>query len=107
VYELLIGNSNVIELRELTNSVTELVDEGASVSVTLYDWADDEVEGEVWPVLMGHDTGGLYRATLAPTLELTPNLPYYGVVVAEGSGGEIGRWRVPMRARVRTSACEA
>ena len=98
-----IGNHHCIELRELTNAVTEVVDTGATVEVTLKDVYGAEVDGQAWPASMPHADAGLYRATLDSDLELIPEASYTAVIDAVGSGGEVGHWEVPIKAVVRTS----
>lgn len=96
-----IDNSNVVELRSLTNSITSAVDTGATVSVTIVDSTGTAISGETWPVSMSHASSGTYRATLSSSLSLTANRAYRGVVTATGSGGEVGKWNCPIRALVR------
>jgi hypothetical protein len=98
---LYIDNSNVIELQDLKDVVTDTVDESASVSVTIVDKAGNEVSGENWPVPMAHDTAGTYRATLASSLSLLNNKTYYAVVDVTATGGVVGKWRCPVKALTR------
>ena len=90
--KLYIDNSNVIELRALTNSVTGVVDTGATVTVTILDASGAEVAGQVWPAAMSHDSGGTYRATLESDLVFVNAGRYVAKVNAVGSGAEIGEW---------------
>jgi hypothetical protein len=98
---LYLDNSNVIELRDLKNSVTLSADTGATVQVTITDAAGAEVSGETWPVVMAHAASGTYRATLSDALAITANRKYLAVVEATGSGGEVGVWSCPVVADVR------
>ena len=99
---LRIGNSIVVELSGLTNSVTEAVDTGATMEVTLLDSAGAEVPGATWPMAMPHAGSGDYRATLPHTVELTDDAYYTALITATGSGGEVGDWRVNCKAEPRT-----
>ena len=99
---LYIGNSNVIELQALTNTVTDAVDTGATVTVTITDTADVEVSGQVWPATMSHTSGGTYRATLEDDIALVARTKYKAVIDVIGSGGEVGKWIVTVVPTDRT-----
>lgn len=92
--KLYIGSGNVVEWQELTNSVTGVVDTGATMTVTLKDSAGEEVDGQVWPATMAHDAAGTYRATLEDDLDLTVGDTYTAEITVTGSGGEPGFRRV-------------
>jgi hypothetical protein len=96
-----IGNSNVIELQTLTNSATEVVDTGATVTVTMKDSAGEDVVGDTWPLAMTHVSAGLYRATMDDGLVLDHHDTYTAFVEAAGSGGEVGHWECDIRAENR------
>jgi len=98
---LYIDNNNVIELQDLTNSVTEVVDTGATVETTIKDSSGTAVTGQTWPAVMAHDATGTYRATLEADIALIPNRQYTAIVDAVGSGGEIGHWEIPVKSMVR------
>lgn len=98
---LYVGNSNVIELQELTNSVTDVVDEAATVTVTLYDCSGTEVTGQSWPATMTHATGGTYRVTLDDGIAITVNNKYIAKVDATGVGGQVGHWEYSTLALTR------
>lgn len=103
---LLIGNSNVLELRTLVNSVTGAYDAGATVSVTLYE-ADGttEVTGQSWPASLSHvvesPETGKYRVTLDSTLAVSENRLYRAVINAVGTGSEVGKWQCDVRPETR------
>lgn len=99
-----LDNSNVLELRSLTNSVTNAADTGATVAVTLLDASGAEVAGQTWPVSMSHVSGGTYRVTLSSTIQLISGHVYTARVDAVGSGGEVGEWNCMLLAVDR--ACE-
>ena len=103
--KLYINNSNVVELRSLTNSVTGSADTGATVRVTIYDDRDDAISGETWPVSMSHVSAGTYRATLSSALVLTHNGKYTAVVTVAGTGGEVGSFRQLLVALQRADDC--
>lgn len=98
---LYIDNNNVVELQALANSVTEVVDEGASVSVTIKTRSGSVVAGQNWPLAMPHVAGGKYRGTLEPDLSLSAGRDYVAHIDVVGSGGEVGHWAVPITALVR------
>jgi hypothetical protein len=84
------NNANVIEIRDVTNTVTTAVDTGATVSVTLTDKSGAEVAGATWPVNMPHVSAGLYRVTIPPPLTLVEDREYNVKVLLAGSAGEPG-----------------
>ena len=43
------GNNNVVELTGLKNSITNAIDTGATVNVTIKDASGAEVSGDAWP----------------------------------------------------------
>lgn len=98
---LYVDNTNVVELRSLTNSVTGLADTTATVRVTLVDRMGTPLPGEIWPVGMAHAGDGLYRATLSHEIEMDHGRKYEAQVEAVGSGGEVGFWRCPVVAQTR------
>ena len=87
-----VGNSNVIEWVDLTNSATGAFDTGATVTVTLQDRDGANVTGETWPVAMPYvaATDATYRATLSNDLELVAGRVYTAVLTATGTSGAIG-----------------
>lgn len=97
-----IGNSNIIELQALTNAATDVVDTGATVTVTLKDSAGVNVVGQTWPATMTHDADGLYRAILEDDLAITVNGHYTAHIEAVGTASEVGHWEVAVKARTRT-----
>jgi hypothetical protein len=100
--ELYIGNSNVVELQTLTNSVTNVIDTGATVTVTLTDTDGTEVTGQAWPTSMPHASpDGTYRATLEDDLVLVDTKKYIAVVDAIGTAGEVGHWEQKVIAATR------
>lgn len=98
---LWIDNSNVIELRKLTNSVTGVADTGATVTVTLQDPDGVNVSGQTWPATLLHDADGTYRVTLEDDLVLEPGGSYVAVVDVIGTGGEVAKWETPVQAHTR------
>lgn len=94
-------NSFVAQWGPVTNTVTGVVDVGATVSVTLLDSEGAEVAGQVWPVSMPHASAGVYRATLPATVELVDEGSYVAVIEALGSGGETGKINVDCTAKIR------
>ena len=98
---LYLDNSNVIELRGLTNSATGVADTGATVAVTLYDPEGVAVSGGSWPLSMTHDSIGTYRATMPHDLSITKGLAYTARVSVAGSGGQIARFNCRVIAEER------
>ena len=96
-----IDNSNVVELTELTNSATNTAITNATVTVSLYDSAGVLVTGQSFPAAMSHVSAGTYRATLEDDLVVVENRQYVAHIDAS-SGGIVGHWELPVRAKVRT-----
>lgn len=96
------GNSNVLEVQDLKNTVTDLVDTQATVQVTLYDRQGNTVGGQSWPATMVHVADGLYRVTLNSALAINYNNRYEAHIEAIGKDGEIGLWETPIMCLKRT-----
>jgi len=92
-----LGSHNVVELRDLKNTVTGAIDTGATVSVTLKDSSGSVITG---PVSMTHDSAGLYRATLDHDISIVAGTTYTATVDAVGSGGEVRLWSVAVKAQL-------
>lgn len=99
-----VGNTMILELEELTNSVTGLADTGATVTATLYDSGGDEVatDSNGWPVTLSHVSAGTYRATLPHDIGVTAGKIYYAYVDVIGTGGAVGHWEDVVRVYTRT-----
>lgn len=98
------GNSMVIELLALTDSVTEAFVNDATVAVTLVDDAGADVTGETWPLSMAYvaASDGIYRATMASAIVVTVGHQYTAKVTALASG-TTGFWEVPVVAERRVA----
>ena len=98
---LLVGNSTVMELAGLINTVTQVYDNAATVTVSLSDWEGNAVTGgDSWPALMGYvdASNGTYRRTLDAGINIQPWGRYKATISAVGSGGEVAQWTVPVTA---------
>lgn len=99
---LLVENSNVVELENLRNTVTNLHDAGATVELTLLDSDGMEVAGQIWPLNMAYDAADeTYRVTMSDGIDITAGHYYTAIVRAVGSGLEIGKWSVRLKAQDR------
>lgn len=103
VLTLYVGNDMILEVEGLTDEATGDVVNSADVTATLYTLAGSEVAGQVWPVALPYvaDTNGIYRATMADSLSLTPNQRYRARVVADGGPGRRGQWDIDVLAKTR------
>jgi len=89
---LYIGNTTILELQDLTNSVSGAVITTATVVATLTDSKGVEVVGQTWPVTLAHIATGTYRATLENDLTLTANRAYTATIDATLAGVGVGHW---------------
>lgn len=103
VLTLYVGNDMILEVEGLTDEATGDFVNDADITATLYTQAGAEVAGQVWPVAMTYvaDTAGIYRATLADTLSLTPNQRYRARVVADAGPGRRSQWDIDVLAKIR------
>lgn len=100
--ELYVGNSSVVELQALTNSVTGALETAATVTCTIKDSAGVDVAGMTFPISMPHTSvDGTYRATLQDGIAIIAGRRYTAVVDAVGSAGEVGHWEAPVTADTR------
>ena len=103
--DFFVGCGNVIEYQALKNSVTGVVDTGATVELTkIVDTAGATVTGQTFPLSMPHDAGGTYRATVSALLAIEAGSEYMAHIDATGSGGETDHREVTIRASYRGAA---
>lgn len=97
------GNDTIVELRGLVNAMTGEYLDDAEVSCTLLDADGEDVEGPEWPLTMAYleESDGVYRATLAASLELSRAARYTLRVDVDGGDGLVGRWDMPCVCRAR------
>ena len=103
-FKLFINNDNVLEVSQLTNTVTKLNLNAANATVTIGLAATSaNISGETWPLSLSYVTGssGQYRATLKDTLVVTENTKYIGTLIIDAGGGLRGQWVLPIIVRDR------
>ena len=86
---LLINSSNVIQT-VVTNPLQDpIYVNDATVNVTIYDSAGDELSGETWPQQLDYvaASDGVYRKTFAPFVNLIENENYTIKADIVGSDG--------------------
>ena len=98
-----VGNDNLIELQNLKNTATDVVDTGATCELRLKDRGGNDIPGQAFPIAMSHIADGLYQGVLSDALQIRANRKYIVVVTADGSSGEAGLWEVEAVARTRRS----
>lgn len=95
---LLIGNDMLLELVGLRDGA--IVQDAATVSVTIRDRRGTEVPGATWPMAMTSMGGGDYQAILPASLVVKPR-ESYDVEISVDAGGSIGQWRRSVIAQYR------
>jgi hypothetical protein len=98
---LSINSDNVIELRNLKDTISGNTITTATVTVTLVDSNGTEVTGATWPLSMPHIVSGLYRAILPNELVLSNALTYVATVVADNGDEQHKEWCVNYSATCR------
>jgi len=100
-----IGNDNVITLDQAFDLVEQEFIDAATVTVTLLDRKDVEIDGQEWPVAMGYveESQGQYRAVLDDALDLTENQRLIALIELDAGSGKRAMWRVPCVATYRAS----
>ena len=100
----LTGNSMVIELLGLTDSITDAFVLDATVTITLLDDAGAEVTGETWPLTMTFvaASDGNYRAVMDEAIVVIVGHQYTAQVTAISSG-TTGFWEAPVVAERRVA----
>jgi hypothetical protein len=103
VHILYVGNTNKLELDDLTNEVTGEPINDATVTLTLKDTTGSPVSGETWPLPMPYVAGsaGLYRCYLASTLPLVGEAKYIAEVTANAGAALVGKWLLDVVAKTR------
>lgn len=99
---IFINNDNRIVLTGLKNESTDAFENGATVTMTLYDSANTEVTGQSWPATLTYITAsdGNYEGTLDDGLSLTDGQDYEVRITAVASGAN-GEWRKTLTAAFR------
>lgn len=102
---LQVGNSTVIEVQGLQNSVDETYQNAATVTCTLTDLAGASLAGETWPKTMVYvaASNGNYRATLSHEIAMVVGSRYLYDITAVQSGS-VARWRGQVKAVCRPLA---
>jgi len=96
-----IGNTTILELQDLTNSVTAAAVTNATVTVTLKDASGVDVVGQTWPATLSHVANGTYRATIEDDITLTENRKYTAIIDATVSGVGVAHWETTVIPQVR------
>jgi hypothetical protein len=88
-----VGNTNLLELSDTTDEITDTFINDATVVATVVDEDGVEVGGETWPLSMPYVTGsdGLYRGALDPGIEFIAGECYIARITAT-DGGSVGYW---------------
>jgi hypothetical protein len=103
VLTLYVGNDMILEVEGLTDEASGEFVNDADVTATLYTLTGAPVPGQVWPIAMPHlaDSNGIYRATMADSLDLTPNQRYRARLIADGGPGRRSQWDIDVVAKIR------
>ena len=66
----------------------------ATVTATITNLNDENVEGQSWPVALGYVSGsnGIYKETITPVSGIEEGAKYKVKFDATGTGGIIGHW---------------
>ena len=89
---LYIGNTSVLELRNLKSSISGAYDNSATVSYVLADSSGTTVSTGTMTSITESPNHGKYRASIASTVVLTGNRRYTAIINVTGSGGEVAKW---------------
>lgn len=98
--QLAINSNNVVEVYNLTNTVTGAYVDDANVTVTVRDMQTNEpIGGAVWPVDLPNVGSGRYREVLDSFIELDKNKQYILDITA-ATVNESTNWQTPVSAVV-------
>lgn len=102
-FTALLGNTLVVSVEGLKNSITDNYENAATVQVTITDSDGDEVVGETWPKTMPYVSGsdGNYRVTLASSLLTDLDNNYSAVITADDGGGSNAQWNIDINLNER------
>lgn len=105
VPSIFVGNTSLLEVRELKAAADDEFINDAAVSVTLKDAAGTDVTGETWPVEMEYvaASDGWYRAALSHELDLEAGETYYAHIDADAGEDRVGHWEYAFVAKTRRS----
>lgn len=103
VHILYDNNDMVLEVSGLMNEVSGDFLNSATVTVSLADSDGNPVAGNAWPLALEYvaASDGIYRVTLADTLDLAPNARYVADLIADGGAGLRAQWSLDCVCRAR------
>ncbi len=92
-FEVLIRNDNVIEVKNVKNSVTGAPINNATVQVTVRNARGETIEGQTWPYTVPYValSAGLYRGILDDAMKLPPGVVTVDIDVDGGAGNKANR----------------
>lgn len=97
-----LGNTSIIELQSLTNSVTDAAITNATVTARIVDNTGASVSGQTWPLTLTHVSAGTYRGTIENDIGISLDKIYTAIIDADVSGVGAARWEVPVTTADRT-----
>lgn len=102
-----IANTNILDLRNLKNEITQAFINGATVEVTIRDATGAAVAGQTWPVTMSYvaASDGDYRAIISEDVEFTKQ-NYTAYIDSDGGPGLVGHWEFKFKPQIRTGENE-
>lgn len=103
-FDVYVDNDNTFTLPALINNVTNAVETGATVTLSIVDANGADVPGITFPKTMPNiNSAGDYQVTIDKDLQLTVGLRYRALIIAtDGSGGDAA-WDIPFVAQQRSS----
>lgn len=95
------GNTTILELQELTNTLTDAAVTNATVTATIETAQGTDVTGQTFPLTLSHVAAGTYRGTIENDLAIVAGRTYTATIDATVSGVGVGHWETKIKAAER------
>jgi len=96
-------NDMLIEVAGVTDKITGITIDNATITATLNDSSGSPVGGIVWPQSIDFVSAGLYRKQIDKAAVIVDGGGYTLIVDLSTPGGTDAHWEIPVGGDVRTS----
>ncbi len=95
-------NDMVIEVANVTDAITSLPIDDATILATLQDGLGVDVPGIVWPQTVPNVSSGFYQLIIDKAAAIVPGDQLQLLIVLTTPAGGDAYWEIPLGAEVRT-----
>ena len=99
--QIFVGNTTILELQELTNTVSGAAVTTATVTATIETSQGTDIGGQTFPLTLSHVSAGTYRGTIENDLAIVAGRTYDVTIDATVAGVGVGHWDAKIKAMER------